>query len=98
MTRDQTLEYLRKARPELRRDFGVARAGVFGSFARDEARTDSDFDVIVEFARAPNFGGFEALRERLQELLGRPVDLVTPDGLHRLVRARALSESIYADA
>lgn len=98
MKRAEALERLRQALPELAREFGVSRAGVFGSVARDEARADSDVDVIVEFSSPPNFGGFAALRKRLEALLGHPVDLVTPDSLHRLVRRRALAESVYADA
>lgn len=98
MKRSAALDRLRLALPELRREFGVARAGVFGSVARDAAGPDSDVDVIVEFNAPPSFAGFEALRSRLESTLGRPVDLVTPDGLHELVRRRALAESVYAEA
>lgn len=76
----------------------MARAGIFGSVARDEARPDSDVDVIVEFARVPNFGGFEALRQRLQDVLGVRVDLLAEDGVHKLAQRRVLSERVYAEA
>ncbi len=98
MSRDEALRQLARSLPELQRDFGVARAGVFGSVARNEAREGSDVDVIVEFSRAPNFAGFEALKARLAALFGQRVDLVTPDSLHRLVRRRALAEAVYAEA
>jgi predicted nucleotidyltransferase len=98
MKRAEALRRLHAALPELRREFGATRVGVFGSVARDEARADSDVDILVEFDVAPTFGGFEALKERLEAVMGRPVDVATPDGLHRLVRGRALAESIYADA
>ena len=98
MRRSEALVRLHRALPELRREFGVARAGLFGSVARDEAGPDSDVDIIVEFSTVPNFGGFAALRTRLEEVMGRPVDLATADSLHQLVRRRALTESIYADA
>lgn len=98
MTRDEALRRLAGSLPELRRDFGVMRAGVFGSVARGDARADSDVDVIVEFARAPNFGGYEALRARLAAVLESRVDLATPDSLHRLLRERILAEAVYAEA
>ena len=97
MKRVEALDRLRRALPELQRDYAVARAGLFGSVARDEARDDSDVDVIVEFETTPNFGRFEALRERLAALFGASVDLVTPDSIHVLARRRVLSESVYAD-
>ena len=61
---------------------GARRLGVFGSFARDEARDDSDVDVYVEFDDAKRtYDNFFALHERLEKLLGRRVDLVTDKSL-----------------
>jgi hypothetical protein len=64
------------------RALGARRLGVFGSFARGEARDDSDVDVYVEFDDARRtYDNFFALHERLEELLGRRVDLVTDKSL-----------------
>ena len=61
---------------------GARRIGVFGSFARGEARGDSDVDVYVEFDDAKRtYDNFFALHERLETLLGRRVDLVTDKSL-----------------
>jgi predicted nucleotidyltransferase len=61
---------------------GARRIGVFGSFARGEARSDSDVDVYVEFDDAKRtYDNFFALHERLENLLGRRVDLVTDKSL-----------------
>src|ERR1044071_6553126 len=61
---------------------GARRVGVFGSFARGEARGDSDVDVYVEFDDAQRtYDNFFALHERLENLLGRRVDLVTDKSL-----------------
>ena len=61
---------------------GALRLGVFGSFARGEARDDSDVDVYVEFDDAQRtYDNFFALHERLEKLLGRRVDLVTDKSL-----------------
>ena len=64
------------------RTLGARRIGVFGSFARDEAREDSDVDVYVEFDDSQrNYDNFFALHERLETLLDRRVDLVTDKSL-----------------
>jgi hypothetical protein len=61
---------------------GARRIGVFGSFARGGARSDSDVDVYVEFDEAMRtYDNFFALHERLETLLNRRVDLVTDKSL-----------------
>ncbi len=71
---------------KLCRRFGVRRLEVFGSAARgmdfDPAKSDADFLVSFknDSARA-SFSRFFDLTEALQGLLGRPVDLVSPDAL-----------------
>ena len=66
---------------ELRR-LGARRVGVFGSFARGEARADSDVDVYVEFEEDKRtYDNFFALHELLEQVLGRRVDLVTDKSL-----------------
>lgn len=77
MTRDETLHLLRSHSDEIRTRFGVKRLAVFGSMARDEARVDSDVDVLVEFEGKATFKGYMALKFYLEDLLERPVDLVT---------------------
>ena len=61
---------------------GARRLGVFGSFARGEARDDSDVDIYVEFEEGKrNCDNFFARHELLENLLGRRVDLVTDKSL-----------------
>jgi predicted nucleotidyltransferase len=64
------------------RALGARRIGVFGSFARGQERADSDVDVYVEFEEAQRtYDNFFALHERLEQLCGRRVDLVTDQSL-----------------
>jgi len=64
------------------RALGARRIGVFGSCARGQQRADSDVDVYVEFEEAQrNYDNFFALHERLEQLCGRRVDLVTDKAL-----------------
>ncbi len=73
---------------------GVTSIRVFGSFARGEAREDSDLDLLIEAGprRTPWFPG--GLLADLQEELGRKVDIVEENGLHRLIRDRVLREAV----
>lgn len=97
MTRDDILEKLAASRPELDQ-FHVESLSVFGSVARGEASDDSDVDVLVEFEAEAVVGMFEFVRLQryLSELLGRRVDLATPDALHKALRDGILSEAIRA--
>jgi hypothetical protein len=64
MTPDDFFKKIAAHRGELARA-GVRRLGVYGSVARDEARPDSDVDILVEFDRTPDLFEFAALRDRL---------------------------------
>ena len=88
---------LEKHRPQLAeacRNFGVERLEVFGSAARgDDDPRKSDVDFIVRF-RAPDQAGYAdrylGLAERLEQLLGRPVDLLTERSLRNPFFVRAI--------
>lgn len=74
---------------------GIVRLALFGSVLRGDFRSDSDVDVLAEFApgRTPGLGMI-AIQDELAALFGgRRVSLVTPRGLHRLVRERVLAEA-----
>jgi predicted nucleotidyltransferase len=77
----------------LTRKYGVTNVRVFGSAARGETRPDSDIDFLVDGLESCAWGGGRLLIE-LQELSGRPVDLVSEQDLHRLIRAQILREAI----
>ncbi|MCC6472726.1 MAG: nucleotidyltransferase family protein [Burkholderiales bacterium] len=85
VNRTQVLEALAERRPQIATRFGVKRLSLFGSAARDELRDSSDVDVLVEFEGPATYRGYFELKDYLEALLGRTVDLVTDQGL----RARA---------
>jgi predicted nucleotidyltransferase len=93
MNRETVLRTLAERRPEWEQ-YDVGTLSVFGSFARDEARDDSDLDVLVEFRHEPTYRSYMGLTLYLEDLFGRTVDVVTPDGLRpqlrRLVEREAL--------
>jgi hypothetical protein len=78
--------------------YGVTSLAVFGSYARGEARRDSDVDMLVAFSRRVSLLTLIALERELSELLGRKVDLQTVEGLSPYLRDRILKERqvVYA--
>ena len=95
MRRDAVLASLRAHEAELRA-LGVRSLSVFGSVARDEAKPNSDVDVLVEFDRPVGLFAFLNLKRRLSDWVGHPVDLVTADGLRPALRERVLREALRA--
>ncbi len=93
MGRDEVLHILAEHRTELQRA-GVQTLACFGSVARDEARPDSDIDLLVEFGERPSFTHYMDLKFLLEGLLGRRVDLVTPKAIKPQMRVRIEREII----
>ena len=89
----ETLGDKREQILELARQYGVSNVRVFGSVAREEARADSDVDLLVDVAPGVDIG-FLGLWVDLEELLARPVDLVTERSLRERMREKILREAI----
>ena len=89
--------FLKEKREEILRiaaKHGVARIRVFGSAARGESREGSDVDLLVEVTgpTTPWFPG--GLVADLEQVLGRRVDIVEPDGIREPLRQTILQEAI----
>jgi len=95
MKRDQVVALLKQHEPELR-DAGVGALFLFGSAARDQARAASDIDVFFDLARPQGFTLFDliALQERMQDILGARVDLMTRNGIHPRRRPRVEASAV----
>lgn len=78
--------------PYLAEEYGVARIGLFGSFATQTAVAESDIDLLVEF-HAPIGLRFMELVDYLETLLGRDVDVLTPAGLQG-IRVQRIADRI----
>jgi predicted nucleotidyltransferase len=81
MTKVTILEALNRHSDEILGRFGAIHISLFGSAARDELCEGSDVDVLVEFKGVPTYDVYFGLKDYLESLLGRPVDLVTDKGL-----------------
>ncbi len=91
LTKEQILRTLRQNH-ELLQDYAVKRIGLFGSYATGTQTSRSDVDLLVEFSE-PTYDNFIGLANELERLLGKKVDILTPDGLET-IRVGDVAESI----
>jgi predicted nucleotidyltransferase len=93
--RSDVIDLLSAHRDDLRR-LGISSLLVFGSVARDQARPDSDVDLIAEFDRPIGYLGLARVQRELERLLGCRVDLATPGMIRRELRDRIFAEAVRA--
>jgi hypothetical protein len=91
-SRDEILETLAHLNPELRSRFKVRRIGLFGSYARQEQRPDSDIDLIVDFSEDADLFDLIELKYFLEDRLSHSVDIVPERALRDELR-----QSVHAD-
>lgn len=73
---------------------GVRRCGVFGSFVRGEMTPESDVDVLITFEPTmKTFNNFMDLAFFLEDLMGRKVDVLTPNSLSPHLKDKILAEA-----
>ena len=97
MERDEIIATLRAHEPELRAA-GVVRLLLFGSTARNEARTDSDVDLLAAFDDAHHLSLLDliGIENRLADLLGHTVDLVEEGTLKPRAQQNIGREAVLA--
>ena len=92
-----TIALLREHEPELKKRFGVAKIGIFGSFVRGEQRPESDVDVLVTFRKGEKtFDHYMDCKFYLEDLFGRKVDLVMKGTIKKRLKPYILGEVVYA--
>ena len=81
------------------RERPIKRLLLFGSALRDDFSPESDIDLLVEYAPEADMGGLDIIRQQTEfsELIGRPVDLGTPQSLSPYIRQEVIesAEPIY---
>ena len=66
---------------------------LFGSVLREEENEDSDIDFLVECRDDCSLFDLISLKYDLEDILGRKIDVVTPDSVHWTLRDRILQEA-----
>jgi predicted nucleotidyltransferase len=94
MKRDDVIRLLHQEIQDLTSRYNISALSVFGSVARDEARADSDVDILVEFNQPVGLFQFIELQQRLEAVLGCKVDLGTLRSLKPRIKEQVLEEAI----
>ena len=95
MKKNETLSLLQAHKAELAKQFGVIRLALFGSTARDTAGPNSDIDILVKFDGPATSARYFGVQFYLEDLLGRPVDLVTEKALRPELRSVVEREALH---
>jgi len=93
MTKTNLDQIKNKAIPILK-EAGVTRSSLFGSYVRGEEREDSDIDMLIEFPKGKSLFDLIDLEFKLEDVLGKKVDLGTYTSLHPLLRKRVKKEQV----
>jgi len=82
----KSLETLKTVLIPILRSNGVLRSFVFGSYARNEAKEDSDLDLLLSFRERKSLFDLVALQSALEKKLSMRIDIVTEQSLHPKLR------------
>ena len=91
---DKISSRLKELLPYIKEKYQVSSIEIFGSYVRNEQRTESDLDLLVSFSTVPGLIKFIELKNYLADQLQINVDLVMKDSLKPRLSKNILSESI----
>ncbi|TAN42157.1 MAG: hypothetical protein EPN22_13120 [Nitrospirae bacterium] len=95
MTKDEILLFIRTHKKELQENTGVLKIGLFGSFARGDAREDSDIDIAVELSEINKAENYFNLLHFLEDNLYKNIDLGIESSIKPSVKEQVSKEIIY---
>lgn len=87
-----TVKAIKKQILPILKNQGVTKAAIFGSFAIGEEKANSDIDIVVRFKAAPSLFDLSRLKLKLEDKTGRPVDVITYNGVHPRLKNIILKE------
>ncbi len=94
ISRDDILAKLRSAKPMLENKYNIKTLALFGSYSRNDASSDSDVDLLVDFEK--NIGiRFVDLADEIEEFVHLRVDLVSRNGIKPKYYQAILPQLIY---
>jgi hypothetical protein len=95
MNRARALELLTQSKPVLAARFGITDLALFGSTAREAARSDSDLDVLVAFDGPATSERYFGVLFYLEDLFGCSIDLVSEKALRPELRPFIEKEAVH---
>ncbi|MGG7660837.1 nucleotidyltransferase family protein [Dyadobacter sp. BHUBP1] len=88
------IQILKELKPELAIKYHVSSIGLFGSVVRDDFSTNSDVDIIVDFSEPVGIE-FIDLANLIEDRIGKPVDLVSKNGIKPRYYSEIAPEIVY---
>ena len=94
MTKEQIINYLKTHKEKFQKEYEVEQIGLFGSYALDEAREDSDIDIFVQMK--PDFFKLVGLKQQIEDYFNTKVDIVRlREKMNIALKRRILKDGIY---
>ncbi|MFA4818600.1 MAG: nucleotidyltransferase family protein [Patescibacteria group bacterium] len=101
MVSDKRLNEIKKKIEPVFKKYPISYAGVFGSFARGEEKSESDIDIMIRLKQNSAFSLFDLIgvERELEEKVGRKVDLATEKNIGRYIKSSVFNDlkPIYED-
>ena len=80
---------------DLLKRYKVKRIAIFGSYARGQEKKNSDIDFLVEFHRGADLLDQVGLKQDLQDMLKKQIDVISHKALSKYIKDRVLKEAVY---
>jgi len=91
---NKVLDVLKSNKQYMQTNFMVNSIGLFGSYARNDFHGKSDIDILVTFSE-PTFDHYMDLKFYLEDIFGRPVDIVMEKTVKKRLKKTILQETLY---
>ena len=96
MTKHIIIEYLKKNKEEFQKKYSIDTIGLFGSFATNKYRDDSDIDIVYTTnTKGLTYAQSIALEDELIDRFGKSIDLVNFKYMNPLIKRKAIKDIIY---
>ena len=92
--KSKSIQQLAKVIVPILKKNDVTKAGIFGSYARGEQKKKSDIDILIKFKGKKSMFDLVHVELELKKKIGKKVDLVTYNSLHRLLKERILHDEV----
>jgi predicted nucleotidyltransferase len=95
VVKEDIISFISAHKDDLKRNYGVRKIGLFGSYAKGEAFEGSDIDIVVELDK-PDLSYLIGIKQTFEEALGSKVDVIRlRDNMNRLLRSRIQKDAVY---